>query len=72
MQGYNDGKDIAHDLLPQAQGWGAAAVTLHGRTRQQRCALLGQVLGCMLDDLRARAQLIASASAAAGAVQRSL
>lgn len=37
-QGYYDGKDVAHDLLPQAAGWGAAAVTLHGRTRQQRCA----------------------------------
>ena len=36
LQGYYDGKDVAHDLLPQAAGWGAAAVTLHGRTRQQR------------------------------------
>jgi hypothetical protein len=67
VQGYNDGKDIAHDLLPQAQGWGAAAVTLHGRTRQQRCASHGQVFGCMFGDLPARSQLTASMQAVAGA-----
>ncbi len=27
---------MAHDLIPQIASWGAAAVTLHGRTRQQR------------------------------------
>lgn len=36
QQGYNDGQDIAHTIVPQAVGWGAAAVTLHGRTREQR------------------------------------
>jgi tRNA-dihydrouridine synthase len=35
-KGYNDGADIAHELIPQVAAWGAAAVTLHGRTRQQR------------------------------------
>ena len=35
-KGYNDGADIAHELIPQIAEWGAAAVTLHGRTRQQR------------------------------------
>ncbi|KAI8465075.1 MAG: putative tRNA-dihydrouridine synthase [Monoraphidium minutum] len=35
-KGYNDGADVAHDLIPQIASWGAAAVTLHGRTRQQR------------------------------------
>lgn len=36
VQGYHDGQDMAHTLIPQAAGWGAAAVTLHGRTREQR------------------------------------
>lgn len=35
-QGYHDGSDIAHTLVPQAAGWGASAITLHGRTREQR------------------------------------
>lgn len=35
-KGYNDNNDIAHTFLPRAAEWGACAVTLHGRTRQQR------------------------------------
>lgn len=35
-KGYHDGADVAHELIPQVASWGAAAVTLHGRTRQQR------------------------------------
>ena len=35
-KGYNDGADVAHEVIPQLAQWGAAAVTLHGRTRQQR------------------------------------
>lgn len=35
-KGYNDGADVAHELIPQIAQWGAAAITLHGRTRQQR------------------------------------
>ena len=35
-KGYHDNKDMAHSLLPGLKSWGAAAVTLHGRTRQQR------------------------------------
>ncbi|KAJ2002774.1 tRNA-dihydrouridine(47) synthase [NAD(P)(+)]-like protein [Coemansia thaxteri] len=27
---------VARELVPQLEGWGAAAVTVHGRTRQQR------------------------------------
>ena len=38
-KGYTDGADIAHELLPRLAEWGAAAATLHGRTRQQRCAV---------------------------------
>jgi tRNA-dihydrouridine synthase 3 len=34
--GVADGKPTAHKLIPQLAGWGAAAVTLHGRSRQQR------------------------------------
>ena len=35
-KGYFDDGDNAHTLLPHAASWGAAAATLHGRTRQQR------------------------------------
>ena len=36
--GYEDdpSKYVAHEVLAKARGWGAAAATLHGRTRQQR------------------------------------
>lgn len=34
------GLQVAHTFLHQAGGWGAAAVTLHGRTRQQRYSKL--------------------------------
>jgi tRNA-dihydrouridine synthase 3 len=39
-KGYTDKQDIAHLLLPKVAGWGAAAVTLHGRTREQRYSRL--------------------------------
>lgn len=35
-KGYYDNADVAHELIPLMPGWGAAGVTLHGRTRQQR------------------------------------
>ena len=28
---------IAHDVFPLVEKWGAAAITLHGRSREQRC-----------------------------------
>ncbi|KXZ47992.1 hypothetical protein GPECTOR_31g355 [Gonium pectorale] len=39
-KGFNDGEDVAHTFLHKAGEWGAAAVTLHGRTRQQRYSKL--------------------------------
>ena len=38
--GFHDANPVAHSLLPQAAAWGAAAVTLHGRSRQQRYSRL--------------------------------
>jgi len=35
-KGYHDNSDIAHTFVDKAAGWGAAAMTLHGRTRAQR------------------------------------
>ncbi|OSD00670.1 zinc finger dihydrouridine synthase [Trametes coccinea BRFM310] len=35
--GVKDGKNTAHKLMPRLSSeWGASAITLHGRTRQQR------------------------------------
>lgn len=34
--GVHDGKQIAHKLIPKVAEWGATAVTIHGRSRQQR------------------------------------
>lgn len=34
--GIADGKPLAHKLIPKIAQWGVAAVTVHGRTRQQR------------------------------------
>ena len=40
--GYDDDpcKYVAHDILKDARAWGAAAATLHGRTRAQRYSRL--------------------------------
>lgn len=34
--GFFEGRNCAHTLVPEIGKWGAAAVTIHGRTRQQR------------------------------------
>ena len=38
-KGFQDNQDVAHTFLPQVSSWGASAVTLHGRSRQQRYRL---------------------------------
>lgn len=38
-KGFHDGADVVHTWLPRAPEWGVSAVVLHGRTRQQRCAV---------------------------------
>lgn len=35
-KGFFDNQDVAHTLVPKVAQWGAAAVTLHGRSRAQR------------------------------------
>ena len=34
--GRNENKPTAHTLMPKLERWGASAITLHGRSRQQR------------------------------------
>ncbi len=34
--GIQTGKNIAHKMFPMVESWGADALTLHGRTKQQR------------------------------------
>lgn len=34
--GVKDGKNTAHKLMPKLDPWGVSAITIHGRTRQQR------------------------------------
>ena len=35
-KGYWDNAEVAHTFMPDVRSWGATAVTLHGRSRQQR------------------------------------
>ena len=45
-KGFNDNQDVAHTFLPDVTSWGATAVTLHGRSRQQRYAIVCHVSAC--------------------------
>jgi tRNA-dihydrouridine synthase 3 len=38
--GYYDNKKVAHEIIPNMKSWGVSAVTLHGRSRQQRYSRL--------------------------------
>lgn len=35
-KGYWDNDNVAHTFVHEVKSWGATAVTLHGRSRQQR------------------------------------
>ncbi|KAG8978890.1 tRNA-dihydrouridine synthase 3 [Tulasnella sp. JGI-2019a] len=53
--GVKDGRNTAHKLVPKLPGWSVGAVTVHGRTRQQRYTKLadwGYIKSCV-DSLRA-------------------
>ncbi|KAL6747924.1 hypothetical protein V8C86DRAFT_2894094 [Haematococcus lacustris] len=39
-KGYYDDQDVTHTLVGSMRSWGACALTLHGRTRQQRYSRL--------------------------------
>lgn len=34
--GIYSNKSVAHELVPKFESWGASAVTIHGRSREQR------------------------------------
>ena len=40
--GYYDNKKVAHEIIPKMKDWGLAAMTLHGRSRQQRYSRLAE------------------------------
>ena len=35
-KGYHDGKDVVHKFIEEVHSWNVKALTLHGRTREQR------------------------------------
>ena len=39
-RGFNDGEDLAHEIIPLLRDWGASAAVLHGRSREQRYSKL--------------------------------
>jgi hypothetical protein len=53
--GIKDGHNNAHKLMPRARLWGVSAMTLHGRTRQQRYSKLAdwEYIGKCVEAVRA-------------------
>ena len=60
-KGFDEGEDVAHELIPRVSKAGASAVVLHGRTREQRYSRLadwGYIARCAEAAVASEIQLI--------------